>query len=121
MLRQGLVSAAEVPGMESEQVLDIQGVSHTDLPPLVQQRSVFTEGENPSRIGQAYRPVGNSDDKWKIENQQHMEEAENLDMNAQIHGNWTIENAKSKLHQFMQVNKINTDYKYSVVGPDHVR
>lgn len=50
-----------------------------------------------------------------------MEEAESLDMNAGIHGNWTIENAKAKLHQFLQVNKINADYKYSAVGPDHSR
>lgn len=37
-------------------------------------------------------------------------------MNAGIHGNWTIENAKSRLHQFLQVNRITEDYKYSVVG-----
>lgn len=50
-----------------------------------------------------------------------MEEAEDLDVNASIHGNWTVENAKSKLHQFMQANKINADYKYTSVGPDHTR
>ncbi|KAJ8980234.1 hypothetical protein NQ317_003742 [Molorchus minor] len=50
-----------------------------------------------------------------------MEEAEDLDVNAQIHGNWTVENAKSKLHQFMQSNKIHADYKYNQVGPDHTR
>lgn len=50
-----------------------------------------------------------------------MEEAESLDVNAGIHGNWTIENAKAKLHQFMQVNKIQADYKYTPVGPDHAR
>lgn len=50
-----------------------------------------------------------------------MEEAEDLDVNAQIHGNWTLDNAKSKLHQFMQTNKINAEYKYTQVGPDHSR
>lgn len=48
-------------------------------------------------------------------------DAEDLDVNASIHGNWTIENAKSRLHQFFQMNKINADYKYSTVGPDHSR
>lgn len=48
-------------------------------------------------------------------------QAEDLDVNASIHGNWTVENAKSKLHQFLQVNKINTDYKYTTVGPDHTK
>lgn len=50
-----------------------------------------------------------------------MEEAESLDVNAQIHGNWTIENAKAKLHQFMQMNKFQADYRYTPVGPDHAR
>lgn len=50
-----------------------------------------------------------------------MEEAESLDVNAAIHGNWTIENAKAKLNQFMQMHKIQTDYKYQSVGPDHAR
>lgn len=50
-----------------------------------------------------------------------MEEAESLDVNAAIHGNWTLENAKAKLNQFMQQYKIQTDYKYTSVGPDHSR
>uniref|UniRef100_T1JBZ2 RNA helicase n=1 Tax=Strigamia maritima TaxID=126957 RepID=T1JBZ2_STRMM len=45
--------------------------------------------------------------------------AEDVDVNASIHGNWTIDNAKSRLHQFLQQNKITADYKYSQVGPDH--
>ncbi|CAN7994330.1 unnamed protein product [Ixodes hexagonus] len=40
-------------------------------------------------------------------------------MNSGIHGNWTIDNAKSRLHQFMQMNKINADYTYSEIGPSH--
>ena len=48
-------------------------------------------------------------------------QSEDLDLNADIHGNWTLENAKSRLHQFIQMNKMQTDYKYSMVGPDHNR
>lgn len=61
------------------------------------------------------------DYKNRIQEQKRVEEAEDLDVNAGIHGNWTVENAKSKLHQFMQSNKINSDYKYTSVGPDHTR
>lgn len=81
----------------------------------------------PSSLGEAYRPVNHgerSGDSWdylqKIQ-QKSLEEAEDLDVNAQIHGNWTVENAKSKLHQFMQSNKINADYKYTPIGPDHTK
>ena len=42
-----------------------------------------------------------------------------MDMTATKHGNWTLENAKGKLHQFLQMNKITTDYKYSAFGSDH--
>lgn len=44
-----------------------------------------------------------------------------MDLNANLHGNWTLENAKARLNQFFQKEKITTDYKYSQVGPDHNR
>ena len=49
-------------------------------------------------------------------NQKRMEEAEDVDVNAGIHGNWNMENAKSMLHQFIQMRRIKTDYKYSAQG-----
>jgi ATP-dependent RNA helicase A len=49
-----------------------------------------------------------------------MEEAEDVDVNAGIHGNWTMENAKSMLHQFLQVRRIKTDYKYGRQGSSFV-
>jgi len=48
-------------------------------------------------------------------------QAEEADFTADLHGNWTLENAKSRLHQFMQTNRIKAEYKYAVVGPDHNR
>lgn len=50
-----------------------------------------------------------------------LEEAESLDMNGQIHGNWTIENASAKLNHFTQTNKLKVEYRYTPVGPDHER
>lgn len=100
----------------------------TDLPTGSQTpaRPVFQEGMGPNEMGQAYRPYnergqGNYTYIDRLAEQKKVEEAEDLDVNASIHGNWTIENAKSKLHQFMQTNKINSDYKYTPVGPDHTR
>ena len=53
-------------------------------------------------------------------NQKRMEEAEDVDVNAGIHGNWNMENAKSMLHQFIQMRRIKTDYKYSAQGSSFV-
>uniref|UniRef100_H2YB32 RNA helicase n=1 Tax=Ciona savignyi TaxID=51511 RepID=H2YB32_CIOSA len=47
--------------------------------------------------------------------------SEEIDLNSKLHGNWTVENAKGRLHQYFQQNKINPEYKYSQVGPDHNR
>ncbi|XP_050389474.1 ATP-dependent RNA helicase A isoform X3 [Patella vulgata] len=57
----------------------------------------------------------------RLADERRVAESEDVDLNADLHGNWTLENAKSRLHQFMQMNKIQSDYKYSVVGPDHNR
>lgn len=84
----------------------------------------------PQDLGTAYRPYNESGQNRNFGPQsymdraqqlQRMEEAESLDVNAGIHGNWTIENAKAKLHQYLQLYKIQTDYRYQPVGPDHAR
>jgi ATP-dependent RNA helicase A len=81
----------------------------------------------PSQLGQAYRPAQYSNDFGpqsymdRAQQQANMEEAESLDVNAGIHGNWTIDNAKSKLNQFMQSNQIKGEFRYTPVGPDHNR
>lgn len=84
----------------------------------------------PRDLGTAYRPYSdaqrgvqgaNGNYMNRAEQQQKMEEADLLDVNAAIHGNWNIENAKAKLHQYMQMNNINTEYRYHPIGPDHAR
>ncbi|KAM7379866.1 hypothetical protein PAMP_005383 [Pampus punctatissimus] len=48
-------------------------------------------------------------------------ESEEVDLNASLHGNWMLENAKARLNQFFQKEKTSAEYKYSQVGPDHNR
>ena len=93
------------------------------------QRPVFQSGYGPQSLGEAYQPVGRGGpgggtdfrQQYLEMDRKKLEEAEDVDVNAGIHGNWTMENAKSMLHQWMQTNKIKADYKYSTVGPDHNR
>lgn len=85
----------------------------------------------PDQLGQAYRPAqyessnnanfGFNSVMDRAREQARVEEAESLDVNAAIHGNWTVENAKTKLNMYMQSNRITGEYKYSAVGPDHMR
>lgn len=130
LIRQGFINKNDVPS----DFLDSVAPSQNEAPPMSNfadlpnknQHSVFGDGMGPASMGEAYRPLGQNfsgKDQWsymdRAQEQKRLEEAEDLDVNAQIHGNWTIENAKSKLHQWMQVNKINADYKYSQIGQDH--
>lgn len=127
LIRQGMVARSDVP-FDIDAAPVLSGPSEGPPPENEQakpQHQVFEHGMGPEKFGEAYRPRGAEQDQWhymdRAQEQKRMEEAEDLDVNAAIHGNWTVENAKSKLHQFMQVNKITADYKYTQVGPDHAR
>ncbi|KAG7203525.1 hypothetical protein KM043_013578 [Ampulex compressa] len=126
LVRTGHVNVNDVPKDSSiitPQTSDQVVVKTENTTPV---KSVFQDGLGPNDIGRAYRPYnehGQGDYTYidRIADQKRLEDAEDVDINSGIHGNWTIENAKSKLHQFMQTNKINADYKYTPVGPDHTR
>ncbi|XP_076767184.1 dosage compensation regulator mle [Xylocopa sonorina] len=124
LVRTGHVNQNDVP-KDTGNLLqnDVVSVKQELMSPM---KSVFQDGMGPNDIGQAYRAYnehgqGNYTYIDRIADQKKVEDAEDVDVNSGIHGNWTIENAKSKLHQFMQTNKINTDYKYTPLGPDHTR
>ncbi|XP_028151062.2 dosage compensation regulator [Diabrotica virgifera virgifera] len=125
LVRQGMINKNEVPAEIDAAPTPAIHHGQQEMTGGGPQHQVFEKGMGPANFGEAYRPRGREDGEWhymdRAQEQKRMEEAEDLDVNAQIHGNWTVENAKSKLHQFMQANKINTDYKYTQVGPDHSR
>ncbi|XP_052841456.1 dosage compensation regulator-like isoform X1 [Drosophila gunungcola] len=91
------------------------------------QKRVFGGQSGPQDLGEAYRPLnhacGPDGSRFSIidhvQEQKDMNEAESIDVNAAIHGNWTIENAKDRLNMYKQANNIRDDYKYTPVGPDH--
>ncbi|XP_074763122.1 ATP-dependent RNA helicase A isoform X2 [Athene noctua] len=86
-----------------------------------------------AEIGAARGNGGNSGDQWdrganlkdyylRKEEQEGQETSESeVDLNADLHGNWTLENAKARLNQFFQKEKIQEEYKYTEMGPDHNR
>lgn len=83
---------------------------------------------SPNQLGEAYRSAQYNNNDFgpqsymdRAQQAARMEEAESLDVNSGIHGNWTIESAKSKLNEFMQANKIQGEFRYNSVGPEHNR
>lgn len=124
LVRSRHVNADDVP--KDTQSIQQQGTLTIKSEPVYPIKSVFQDGMGPNDIGEAYRAYNEHGEINytyidRIADQKKVEDAEDVDVNSGIHGNWTIENAKSKLHQFMQTNKINADYKYTPLGPDHMR
>lgn len=128
LVRAGKINAAEVPSQAIE-----GGPALPARAADVEPAPVFQSGQSPDDLGQAYRPFNDPRQNRfepgghgqsfvdRAQQQLKIEEAESLDVNAAVHGNWTIENAKAKLHQFMAMSKIQADYKYTSIGPDHSR
>lgn len=123
LVRSGVLRVEDVP---------VETVPHTVIHKSSNRLGGSDSDARHLDLGQAYRPVShggiggiggsNTSNTVDRDREQHeLKDAESLDVNAAIHGNWTIENAKAKLHQFMQMNKIAADYKYNAVGPDHAR
>lgn len=133
MVRSGKIRETDVPQENDNAPVSGSGGSTA----LTGQAGEFSYGQgssgnlsnfSPNQLGQAYRSAQYNDNKFgpdsymdRAQQAANMEEAESLDVNAGIHGNWTIENAKSKLNQFMQANKIQGEFRYTPIGPDHNR
>ncbi|EDW36419.1 GL17788 [Drosophila persimilis] len=130
LVRTGKLNATDVPG-DGGAPAPGRTPSHGDGAGGSGHR-VFANESGPQDLGEAYRPLnhtggggGGALDRFNIidhvQEQKDMNEAESIDVNAAIHGNWTIENAKDRLNMYKQANNIRDDYKYTPVGPDHAR
>ncbi|XP_020840028.1 ATP-dependent RNA helicase A isoform X1 [Phascolarctos cinereus] len=100
------------------------------LPPHLSLQSDGTPGLGGSGYGPGTGPGGTWDrganlkDYYSRKEEQEVQatlESEEVDLNAGLHGNWTLENAKARLNQFFQKEKVQGEYKYTQVGPDHNR
>uniref|UniRef100_A0A2I2YVH9 RNA helicase n=1 Tax=Gorilla gorilla gorilla TaxID=9595 RepID=A0A2I2YVH9_GORGO len=81
------------------------------------------KAENNSEVG-ASGYGANLKDYYSRKEEQEVQvnlESEEVDLNAGLHGNWTSENAKTHLNQYFQKEKIQGEYEYTQVGPDHNR
>ena len=133
LVRSGFMKPEEVPGGDSVAQAGNQGGTFGggggggNLGLTNRHQPMFNDGFGPRALGQAYQrqdqQPGQGDFKRDVldkMNKKNLEEAEDVDPNAAIHGNWTMENAKSMLHQFIQTRNIKTDYTYSMVGSSFV-
>ncbi|UJR34291.1 hypothetical protein I4U23_021695 [Adineta vaga] len=92
------------------------------MPPHMLEHTTTKNTNDSSSVLLPYRPGPPSTYLEQIHSGRRMlEEQEETDTNASIHGNWTIENAKGRLHQYLQKNNLPQEYKYTASGPDNLR
>ncbi|NWR58465.1 DHX9 helicase, partial [Bucorvus abyssinicus] len=104
---------------------DVTGSSSTlggPLPPHLVIEAEVAPG-NCGSCGAQWERGANLKDYYSRRQEQEVQatsESE-VDLNADLHGSWTLENAKARLNQFFQKERIQEEYKYIEMGPDHNR
>ncbi|XP_048458069.1 ATP-dependent RNA helicase A [Rhincodon typus] len=136
LVRTGAMKADEVPslkGFEPDSVNSGQSSVLEELPfgvpsaprlAVKKEQDVDCGGGRGGGLSGYWERGANLKEYYERRDEQEAQatlESEGLDLNAGLHGNWTLENAKAQLNQFFQKEKIQADYKYSQVGPDHNR
>ncbi|NWH38586.1 DHX9 helicase, partial [Chloropsis hardwickii] len=118
-------AAGDNPTGGQEAARDVTGSSSAvggPLPPHLLLKSEVAPGNCGSHGAQWDRGANLQDYYSRKEEQEVQETSQSeVDLNADLHGGWTLENAKARLNQFFQKEKIQEEYKYTEMGPDHNR
>ncbi|XP_072919383.1 ATP-dependent RNA helicase A isoform X1 [Hemitrygon akajei] len=126
LVRAGEMKAEEVPSLKGNEPSAVDGSDSVpvDSPSSVPQLAIKQSPGHGGGFGGYWERGANLKEYYEKRDEQEAQatlESEGLDLNAGLHGNWTLENSKAQLNQFFQKEKIQADYKYSQVGPDHNR
>ncbi|KFQ44413.1 ATP-dependent RNA helicase A, partial [Nestor notabilis] len=123
----GVSCLGDTPDGGYEAARDITSSSSTlggPLPPhLIIEAEIGAAPGNCGSHGAQWDRGANLKDYYsKKEEQEAQATSESeVELNADLHGSWTLDNAKARLNQFFQKEKIQEEYKYTEMGPDHNR
>ncbi|TGZ59712.1 hypothetical protein CRM22_008906 [Opisthorchis felineus] len=118
LVREGHVKASEVPVLQPGETgreptpftPNVTDLPRERVPPPSAPRS----DDNIRTPGSTYIN--------RIFDQKKLEEAEEVDLTADIHGGWSMENAKARLNEYLQATRQQIgEVKYTALGPDHNR
>ncbi|NXR22499.1 DHX9 helicase, partial [Cinclus mexicanus] len=118
-------TAGDIPTGGQEAARDVTGSRSAvggPLPPHLLIKSEVAPG-NCGSHGAQWDRGANLQDYYSMKEEQEVQETSEseVDLNSDLHGGWTLENAKARLNQFFQKEKIQEEYKYIEMGPDHNR
>ncbi|KAL5960702.1 ATP-dependent RNA helicase A [Taenia solium] len=75
-----------------------------------------------SQVAATNVPAGGPNDSYinRIMDRIKLEEAEEVDLTADIHGGWSMENSKARLNEYLQASRLPpVQIKFTSIGPDH--
>ncbi|CAH8484995.1 unnamed protein product [Heterobilharzia americana] len=112
LVREGEIPASSVPAMKPVNVLSDESSTTLSVPGNDEQKSAIQQ--QPYSFG----PGGNYISS--IYDQKKLEEAEEVDLTSDLHGGWSLENAKARLNEYLQATRQQVgQVKYTTVGPEH--
>nr|CAH8828658.1 unnamed protein product [Trichobilharzia regenti] len=113
LVREGEIPASSVPVIQPGNIVPVE--SANSFQPLNSEQKVTTESRTSS-----FGPGGSYISS--IYDQKKLEEAEEVDLTSDLHGGWSLENAKGRLNEYLQATRQQIgQVKYTPVGPDHGR
>nr|VZI51167.1 unnamed protein product [Spirometra erinaceieuropaei] len=124
LVRQKLLDEAQLPcvlpseysGGSEAKVSSYASVPDVQLPPQSMPLLGMKRPFEPRAMGPGDNYIN------RIFDQKKLEEAEEVDFTADIHGGWSLENAKARLNEYLQATRQQIgQVKYTAVGPDHNR
>ncbi|CAH8441467.1 unnamed protein product [Schistosoma intercalatum] len=111
LVREGEIPASSVPTIQPGNVVYPESAS-TSTSENFEKSS--QQQENSLGSGGSYIS--------SIYDQKKLEEAEEVDLTSDLHGGWSMENAKARLNEYLQATRQQVgQVKYTSVGPDHSR
>ncbi|KAA3676381.1 ATP-dependent RNA helicase A [Paragonimus westermani] len=117
LVREGHVKASDVPSLKPGET-GVPESSNSTVVPMFQ--SQFLSSAPRSTLPVTPQPAPTYINR--IFDQKKLEEAEEVDLTADIHGGWSMENAKARLNEYLQTTRQQIgEVKYTALGPDHNR
>ncbi|KAL6729780.1 hypothetical protein Aduo_000805 [Ancylostoma duodenale] len=112
LVRQGLLKASEVPALEASS-LQATTATPDDADFGTSERGSFFKNDSASPSGSAEQQLGGNAVPWSrgpqtahdayvTQKAEEIAQSESVDLKAEIHGGWTMENSKQALNEFLQ-------------------
>ncbi|VDM65666.1 unnamed protein product [Strongylus vulgaris] len=110
LVRQGLLKASDVPALEASSLEATTGTANGAE--ISGERGSFFKNDSSSGSGSAQQIGGNTvpwsrapqtaHDAYVSQKAEEIAQSESVDLKAEIHGGWTMDNSKQALNEFLQ-------------------